>query len=151
MNLSHFTAEHSLVPRSEVQTGRRGDKPVGLWVSVDGPDDWQEWCRSEGWGDVDSKLRFRVTLADDANVLRIDSTSSLLDFAAEFQDPGGRAWRVNWSAVAERWQGIIIAPYQWSCRLGEPDWYYTWDCASGCIWDADAISCVELLDSEVAA
>ena len=40
-----------------------------------------------------------------------------------------------------RVDGIIIAPYQWYCRM-TVDWYYTWDCASGCIWNLDAIESV---------
>lgn len=33
-----------------------------------------------------------------------------------------------------------ITPYCWPARM-DPDliWYYGWDCASGCIWDASTI------------
>lgn len=48
---------------------------------------------------------------------------------------------IDWITVAEEYQGIIIAPYQFDCRLEtETSWYYGWDCSSGCIWD---VSCVE--------
>jgi hypothetical protein len=33
---------------------------------------------------------------------------------------------------------LLITPYIWSCRL-DFNWYYTWDCASGCFWD---VSCL---------
>ena len=46
---------------------------------------------------------------------------------------------IDWPKVAERYDGIIIAPYQWSRRLDGPMWYYGWDCASGCVWRARAV------------
>jgi len=49
---------------------------------------------------------------------------------------------INWPAVAEKYDGIIIAPYIWQRRLSDnPDhfWYYGWDCASGCIWNTEVI------------
>jgi hypothetical protein len=48
---------------------------------------------------------------------------------------------IDWQRVAEQHQGIIITPYQWECRYSI-DWYYIWDCASGCIWDPDAIESI---------
>lgn len=142
-NLSHYSGIGSLTPRPVVQDeAQRGDKPQGLWVSVDGPDDWREWCESEQWGLDSLRNRFVVTLADNADLLLVTTPAELLAFDAEFGTPG--KWAVRWHAVAERWQGIIIAPYQWSCRLSAPSWYYTWDCASGCIWDSSAIASVVL-------
>lgn len=32
------------------------------------------------------------------------------------------------------------APYQWECRLDRDTfWYYSWDCASACIWNLQAV------------
>jgi hypothetical protein len=82
-------------------------------------------------------------MTTDARVLHLSSSDELLAFHAEF---GLDNWKVSWIAVAEQWQGIIIAPYLWERRLGDPSWYYTWDCASGCIWDATAIASVSLTE-----
>ncbi|QBI98814.1 hypothetical protein SEA_BOBBY_184 [Mycobacterium phage Bobby] len=49
---------------------------------------------------------------------------------------------IDWGKVAADYGGIIIAPYQWSRRM-DPHWYYTWDCASGCIWNLEAIESLE--------
>ena len=58
------------------------------------------------------------------------------DWARRFRDR-----YIDWPAVATDYPGLIIAPYQWSCRMSEfTRWYYGWDCASGCIWNADAIA-----------
>ena len=48
---------------------------------------------------------------------------------------------INWRKVAKAFDGIIIPEYIYSRRLdgNASDWYYGWDCASGCIWDARAI------------
>lgn len=140
LSLSHYSKINVLAPRSVAQDNGRADKPRGLWVSVDGEDDWPSWATAEEW-DI-GEHRFVVTLAEEANLLLITSPDELLSFDAEFGIDGSHGWRVDWQAVASQWQGIIVAPYLWSCRLGDPSWYYTWDCASGCIWDASAIASV---------
>ncbi len=57
-------------------------------------------------------------------------------------------YQLEWDKVKDKYQGIIIAPYQWECRLAlETCWYYGWDCASGCIWDLDCIK--EFIKQEV--
>ena len=154
MKLSHFSSHADMTPYSQAQTGRRSDKPDGLWVSVDGEDDWPSWCRSEQWGDVDAKHRYALTLADDANILTLGSVAELRAFTEQYADPNkqvhGVDWAIDWARVASEYQGIIIAPYQWPARL-TISWYYGWDCASGCIWDASAFAAVELMSEAVAA
>jgi hypothetical protein len=46
---------------------------------------------------------------------------------------------------AEGWDGLEIAPYLHRMRLSSFSWYYTWDCASGCIWNASRVS-IKLLN-----
>ncbi len=54
--------------------------------------------------------------------------------------------------VAKLYQGIIIAPYCYSIRLdNDCFWYYPWDCASGCIWDATAIAALVPVQDTVCA
>lgn len=52
---------------------------------------------------------------------------------------------IDWQAVASDHDGIIISPYNWPARH-EMIWYYPWDCASGCIWNADAITSITIHD-----
>jgi len=55
---------------------------------------------------------------------------------------------IAWSLVADEYQGIVIAPYVWSRRLCYgANWYYSWDCASGCVWDASAVAGVSLMQN----
>jgi hypothetical protein len=73
----------------------------------------------------------------------------MLAFDAEYRFPHpdlGRMSYIDWPRVAERFDGVIIAPYQWKHRL-ELMWYYGWDCASGCIWNARAVSCFEVAET----
>lgn len=153
MNLSHFSYAEKIVPYStnteecRVRWTRR-DKPLGLWVSVDGPDDWPTWCAAEEFKDTNRQNQFRVTLAEDANVLHLQTRSEVLDFTEEYTDTLDSEYRyaIDWHRVAATYPGIIIAPYQSSLRYGpEASWYWGWDVASGCIWDADAISDVSLI------
>lgn len=147
LQLSHFTktglgAIRSVEQRWDDDYRSSFAKPRGLWVSVDGEDDWQQWCQSEMPEWMNGVQRYRVHLAQPNNVL-------LLTDLWGFQDEYGRivpdrfgSKYIDWPTVAKAYDGIIIAPYQWSCRM-EMDWYYGWDCASGCIWNADAIARVE--------
>lgn len=50
---------------------------------------------------------------------------------------------IMWPKVAKEYQGIIISPYQWERRdFFGTFWYSGWDCASGCIWDKEAIKSI---------
>jgi len=79
-------------------------------------------------------------------LLQITSLAALYKFTKDYGQarvyPGfvDRS-NINWSAVADRYSGIEISPYQWEARDGsETSWYYGWDVASGCIWDPAIIT-----------
>lgn len=141
-----FTLDHT---RRYVQPEAHAfGKPTGFWVSVAGDKDWPSWCRDEGFAIDRLAVEHAVTLASDANVLHIKSVHDLDNFhdryAVETEDVrryptrSFRSWPIGWQVVAEHYDGIIIAPYQWSHRLNM-EWYYGWDVASGCIWNLAAI------------
>lgn len=125
------------------------DKPDGLWVSVDGDDDWPSWCQSAGFHVAGLEHRHRVVLHHAANIRFLTSPADLDEFTREYAEKpqvgglqfvGGRSyWGINWQEVAAEHDGIVIAPYQWSRRNTLP-WYAGWDCASGCIWNLHAIA-----------
>lgn len=120
-------------------------KPAGLWVSAgDGDDGWRAWCQSEQFDLERFALATEVVLAPDANVLRLSTASELDDFTRDYRNVpmdgiSDRLRAIDWRKVAAKYQGIIIAPYIWDRRMTLM-WYYTWDCASGCIWDAAAVA-----------
>jgi len=125
-------------------------KPRGLWVSADDfEDNWRHWCEAEDFRLECLTHVHEVDLAADAEILRMASAYELDAFTREFQQGEGRQLRINWPTVATRWQGVIIAPYIWERRLhGGYSWYYGWDCASGCIWDARAVASIRLVTVE---
>lgn len=120
-------------------------KPRGLWVSVDGEHGWEEWCRAENFSHMGT-FKYRVDLIPGANILVLTSPEELDTFDAKYgveetypplsglNIPGYTFRRIDWLKVRRKYDGIIIAPYIWERRLSHLEWYYTWDCASGCIW-----------------
>lgn len=143
MTLTHYSHApiEALDARRYVQDERNAYvKPVGLWVSVDGEYDWAWWCEAESFGI--GPIPHRVTLRPGASVLTISTLEEFAAFRHEYEVPAYGSWSpsraIDWPLVVSRYQGIIIAPYQWTHRLSVP-WYYGWDCASGCIWDLAAI------------
>lgn len=156
MILEHYSKEPLAWPPRDVQQGNvfcdGSFKPNGLWVSVKGEDDWLWWCRAEGFRPERLTHCTRIHLRDDAKIKLIQGEEALLAFNEEFGfdwaigDSGFSLRRIDWPRLAESFDGVIIAPYVWSCRLGHifqedrndkrvSDWYYPWDCASGCIWN----------------
>ncbi len=122
-------------------------KPHGLWVSDKSSEYcWEWWCRNEGFRLRDLRYKTLIKLKDNANILILDSIEKIRDFTDEFIDEKFfykyRNEQLNWQSVAKKYDGVIITPYQWDLRY-ELSWYYAWDCASGCIWNADAIGSIE--------
>lgn len=149
MRLLHYSWEPISDIRSTEQMREPASKPRGLWVSVEGDRDWREWCEAEQFCNVSEQHCYEVKLRPDSNVLRLKDHFDMIRFTDGFGDSAGLfvgRWGIHWNLVAEKYAGIIIAPYQWSLRLSpHADWYYTWDCASGCIWNAGAIESIELV------
>lgn len=132
-------------------------KPVGLWVSVG--DEWKEWCVSENFAIEDLTFKHQVILKSDANILYLDTPEKIFELSKKYPSTKESVSKLigldssnelDWIKIKSEYQGIIIAPYQWECRLAlESTWYYGWDCASGCIWDISCIESFELVKQEV--
>lgn len=148
MRLLHYTAKpFTLDPRRSYGTKGTGCyKPGGLWVSVEGEDDWRNWCESEGWALGNLKHATEIILHPGANVLHIASLSALDAFDREYARPGEYRREIDWKAVMALHDGLIIAPYQYERRF-EIGWYYGWDCASGIVWNMSAIESARALDA----
>lgn len=115
-------------------------KPVGLWYDFEG--DWIKWCLSASWGGVSDYI-YEVEI-DKSKILQISTTGEFEKFEEEylyhpehFQNFRLHYGSVNWQAVKVKYSGIEIIPYLWDKRL-DSMWYYSWDCASGCVWDLEA-------------
>ena len=125
----------------------RGDKPKGFWVSILGENDWKSWCESEEFRTGSLENEFDVFLSESANILYLTSADDLFEFSVNYKDHSAPGHRYNddidWDRLYMEYDGIIISPYQWVCRLdSKTSWYYGWDCASGCIWNLSVIESV---------
>ena len=161
MKLMHYSAEPLVFDstrRYEQNEPFAYAKPVGFWVSIQGEDDWPSWCHGENYRPEGLAFAHEVTLRPHAQVHRIDNPIALDAFTGSYavQTDFERShpaignmnrWPIDWREVTKDSDGLIIAPY---LRRFEVSWYYGWDCASGCIWNLDAIESVELV-AEVTA
>lgn len=163
MELRHYGDHPVTLNRAwcyDQATPRGLGKPNGLWVSVLGEDDWKQWCIAEGFCLESLQYIHKVALTDQAHIAYISTPEQLdtfhekycapsdFDLKYEYGEDRSAYWGIDWGRVAADYDGIIIAPYLWQRRLMGPSWYYGWDCASGCIWNLDAIADVSLLGEE---
>lgn len=138
----------------------------------DDDQNWFTWCMGEKFRLDCLMCPHEITFKPEARILYLSSVSEILDFNEMygyqmfpyqstlevdpkiqqmmketlpfFVPPSESMDSIRWECVYEMWQGIVIAPYQWPLRLSSAArWYYGWDCASGCVWDIDAIKSFE--------
>lgn len=133
-------------------------KPRGLWVSVEGEYDWLEWCMNEEFNLGGFKYVYEVKLKETANILYLRSAEDIDSFTDKYITLGGppgfveklieagippmesAAAKIDWNKVIKEYDGIVITPYCWERRMARhTTWYYGWDCASGCIWNINAL------------
>lgn len=146
MKLLHYSAEPFTFDPTRTYPPRDHFKPTGLWLSVEGDDDWRAWCEGENFSLPSLKYVSEVTLKPGHNVLVVDTLEALDAFNARFGVADPLAVRgIRWDEVRALYDGLIIAPYRWERRL-DLMWYYGWDCASGVIWNASAIESVARAD-----
>lgn len=123
---------------SVLQIDTSGYKPRGFWVSDDDAEyPWPKWCRENEYADSWPYIySVELNLKD---VLLLQSEDDLLRFTQRYGSRSGTGG-IYWKDVADNYQGIVITPYVWKCRLSQDTrWYYPWDCASGCIWDSEVV------------
>lgn len=158
VELIHYANHPVAFDRGRIYEQPPSHKPDGLWVSVVGEDDWAAWIAQEREDRSALRYAYRVELAPGYNICWITTAEGIDDFHAQYSYEDDfnrhmarqafsviddeflrRQWPIDWVKVAAVYDGLIIAPYQWSRRLGGPMWYYSWDCASGCIWNTQAV------------
>ncbi len=114
-------------------------KPAGLWVSDDEEYGWRNWCVDEGFQISRLVVAHEIELLKGSNVLIIATHEELQDFTGIYSKQGVEDFSViNWNMVRNMHDGLIITPYLHAVRL-DYMWYYSWDCASGCIWNPEVV------------
>ncbi len=140
---TRYDAKSIVIDRSRTYIQSVNDKPEGFWYSVG--NDWARWCTDEDFRTQQLANKTEITL-DESRMLIVSGVPAFDAFHDKYsvENPlfkgGPRRWHIDWAVVAEEYAGIEIAPYLWKRRLdGDARWYYSWDCASGCVWDLAVI------------
>ena len=135
MTRTHLSKDSEIIIQRRDQPEKADAKPCGFWYSVDG--DWERWCREEQAAWIQGCKAHEVTLGDE-RIMEIRTAFDLDLFHEKYHSEVDSPWGpyIDWWRVAEDFDGIEIAPYQWSRGLNGvvSRWYYGWDCASGCVW-----------------
>jgi hypothetical protein len=119
-----------------------GPKPTGLWYGIN--DSWHSWCIAEQCEEWIAGNDYEIVVPD-LNILKLSDSIGLYNFTNEYLDKERKigfydTYYIDWQKVALKYDGIEINPYIWSCRFNDKtSWYYSWDCASGCIWNAQSL------------
>ena len=116
-------------------------KPWGLWYGIG--DEWISWVKRE-MPDWETENVFILDL-NESNILFIRNYDELVAFEKEFEFNMydlARHKQIDWRRVAEKYDGIEIAPYIYKARYDHM-WYYGWDIASGCLWGDNVIKSIQ--------
>jgi hypothetical protein len=115
-------------------------KPTGTWYARG--EEWMRFLLGE-WQSALTKYSHAFMIdIDYTSMLRINTEKKMDEFEKRWvnQIEGSYLYGIDWTEVAKQYKGIEIIPYFWNYRhQSKGNWYYTWDIASGCIWDASAI------------
>jgi hypothetical protein len=119
-----------------------GFKPNGLWYEcLDGSTiDWIEFCTVGGMGGAGRYDSSYDVILNDYEILFITDKNDFKKFEKMYgvQNARGRIDTIDWPKVTSHYDGIEICPYRRDMRM-DSDWYYGWDVASGCVWNASGI------------
>lgn len=123
-------------------------KPNGLWLSIVGISDWENYCIKTETDLEKLKSEFQIMLKPDAKILYLYNNDVFQKFLKKYgyYAEGIVEHNVNdtpelsirWERIIANYQGIVVSivmPYLHN--IGS--WRYTWCCTSACIWDLQAV------------
>jgi hypothetical protein len=155
MRFIHYSCEQLTEVKDWTQDGsdEGGIKPDGLWFSVirdqDGSDSWRDHCKASG----KTLQPYRTELLlNKETVLWVQTDAKVDEVAKEYgylrpppkiPNPARNypSTAIRWKRLARNYGGIVvvIGPHCSEYARQESLWYSTWDCASGCVWKANAV------------
>lgn len=132
-------------------------KPNGLWITPESTEhNWFDWAMGENFRIDTLNFIHDVKFKPDAKLLRLENEADLDQFSNEYGfsmwwDTRIRRDVIYWDRITPYYDGILIPRYLYSRRLHTgSEWYYTWDCASGCIWAAKAVESITVRSTKSA-
>jgi hypothetical protein len=128
--------------------------PNGLWLSVTGNEDWEQYCLRNNYPLENLESEFQVFLKPTAKILILYNSPVFEDFIKKYgyftegiQNEGDILplnLSISWDRIISDYQGMVIPtvlPKISKMNLWNEIWYYT----SGCIWDLRAVEKAEKL------
>lgn len=118
-------------------------KPKGFWYAIGSS--WHEWLSTD-MPDWEGSYDYLLSV-NDAELKIIQTQVELEEFSEQYAvRPLDDMVSINWPMVATQYKGIEIPVHlDYGGFDSSTMWYYGWDVPSGCIWDASAISSLELV------
>ena len=142
-------------------------KPSGFWYAC--YSSWYNWTQENDMfiGKYIHKINITpgslrsLNTKDNNGLLVINNVDDLLLFDKRYKET--IAWyypfdkkrsRIDWKKVSQDYGGIEICPYLGDRLIKEGkwrrlEWYWSWDVASGCIWNTTILKNTELLYQRV--
>lgn len=127
-----------------------GVKPDGFWYGCN--NDWYKWCKYEGMDEFLLKYIHKINLnynikttlnkPNKEKLLIINNEKEFIKFDKLYGITYKKYRYIKWNMVSRDFGGIEICPH-FKKFVGNGNekylWYWTWDVASGCIWNIKSI------------
>tara|TARA_Y100000389_G_C17323374_1_gene444238 strand:+ start:365 stop:877 length:513 start_codon:yes stop_codon:yes gene_type:complete len=122
-------------------------KPNGIWYSC--RNSWYKFIKNEDMYERLYKYIHKIKITnnklttikkkDSEKLLIINNINDFDEFYNEYRILNNKLnyYLIDWKKVSKDYGGIEICPYLHERR--KIKWYYTWDVASGCIWNNNII------------
>ena len=135
-----FSSFRSVNPKG----GKRG-RPQGLWYACD--KEWKQHIQMY-WKSKMSEYKHKYLLEVNLNRMCVLRTEQEVKYFHRVYRQENDPNMIDWSAVAEDYDGIEICPHQNELKY-QLDWYETWDVAGGCIWGSGAFKSISEIDNDI--
>ena len=143
MAMIHYSAEPFNHEIKSTRKQYKYQKPLGLWFSTNKDDGWRSWCKSEDFRQDCFNYKTNIKFKPDAKVLQITNPAGVDAFWKEYGVPDKNVpnlrYKVNWPKVAQKYDAIYFPKYYPELRK-KHRWYDSWDCSSGCVWNANVVT-----------
>jgi len=119
--------------------------PNGLWLSIPGIHDWEQYCVKNNCHLDALKNEFQILLNPQARILILDNKAAFEDFIKEFgyYKENQFTLSIRWDKIFNNYQGIALPRVFTPKQKNTIVWNKTWCCTSACVWDLQAVRKVE--------
>jgi len=111
--------------------------PNGLWLSIAGINDWEQYCLKNNYNLHNLKYEFQIKLKSQANMLILYNAIACMDFEQKY----ALSFSIRWEDIINDYQGIALPHVI-------PKWSNIWRCTFACIWDLQAVEKVYRISEE---